>query len=60
MQSQGTVAAWAADVVLTSGRSPVGGAIPAMPQKALRCHWLSLGLGEGVSRPAHTLKLLES
>lgn len=46
MQSQGMVAAWAADVVPTSGRSPVGGAIHAMMQTEFRCHWLSLGLDE--------------
>lgn len=60
MQSQGTAAAWSADVVLESGRSPVGGTIPAMMQNAFRCHRLSVGLDEDVSRPAPTLKLQES
>lgn len=57
MQSQGTVAAWASDVVPASGRSPVGGAIPAMMQNTFRCHRLSLGLDEDVSRPTPILKL---
>lgn len=55
MQSQGRVAAWAADVV-----SPVGGAIRAMMQNAFGCHRLSLRLDKDVSRPTPALKLQES
>lgn len=54
MQSPGIVAAWAADVVPASRRYPVGGAIPALMQTAFRCHWLSMGLDEDVSRLINT------
>lgn len=60
MQSQGRVAAWAADVVSASGSSLVGGAICAMMQNAFGCHRLSLRLDKDVSRPTPALKLQES